>query len=48
LQVGELLAECVSFSRNAADDAMRRSQLLHHHVQMTIEGAQCGIVIRAG
>lgn len=48
MQVGELLAERVSFGRDAADDAMGRSQLLHHHVQMTIEGAQSGIVIRAG
>jgi hypothetical protein len=48
LQVGELLAESVSFGRDAANNAMRRSQLLHHHVQMTIEGAQGGIVIRTG
>jgi hypothetical protein len=48
LEVGELLAERVSFGRDAADDAMRRSQLLHHHVQMTIEGAQRRVVVRAG
>jgi hypothetical protein len=48
LQVGELLAERVSFGRDTADDAMRRSQLLHHHVQVTIEGTQGGVVVRTG
>jgi hypothetical protein len=42
-----LLAERVSLGRDAADDAMCRSQLLHHHVEMAIEGAQSWIVISA-
>ena len=48
LQVGELLAERVSLGRDAADDAMRRTQLLHHHVQVAIQGTEGGILIRAG
>ena len=43
-----MLAQCVSFGRDAADDAVGRSQLLHHHVEMTIESAQGWIVFRAG
>jgi hypothetical protein len=43
-----LLTKRVSFGRDAADDAMCRSQLLHHHVQVTIEGAQGGVVVRTG
>jgi hypothetical protein len=48
LQIGELLAERVSFGRDAADDAMRRTQLLGHQVQMAIEGAEGRILIHAG
>jgi hypothetical protein len=39
LQVGKLLAERVAFSGDATDDAMGRSQLVHHHIEMSIERA---------
>jgi hypothetical protein len=46
LKVSELLAERVSFGRDAADDTVRCSQLLHHHVEMAVESAESGIPTR--
>jgi len=36
LQVSELLTERISFGRDPADDAVCRSQLLRHHVEMAV------------
>jgi hypothetical protein len=47
LQIRELLAESVAFGRNSANHAMGRSQLLHHHIQVAVQGAERGIVRRA-
>ena len=46
LQVSKLLTERVPFRRDPADDAVCRSQLLRQHVEMAIESAQRGMVIR--
>jgi len=42
-----LLTERIAFSRDPAEDPVGRSQLLHQHVEMAIEGAHGGMVIRA-
>jgi len=39
LQISELLADRISFSRDPADDAVCHLQLLQHHVEMAIESA---------
>ena len=44
LQIGELLTKRVAFSRDPADDAVCRFQLLHDHLQLAIEGPQSGIL----
>src|SRR5215212_347138 len=46
LQISELLTQRVSFSRDPAEDAVCRAQLLHQHVEMAIEGAHRGMLFR--
>lgn len=42
-----MLPKSVAFCRDATDDAVSRSQLLHHHVEVAVQGAQSGVVLRA-
>src|SRR5215204_174377 len=45
LQIGELLTERVSFSRDPTDDAVCRSQLLHDQLELAVESTQPLILI---
>jgi hypothetical protein len=47
LQVRQLLPKSVTLCRYSANDAVGSTQLLHHHVEMTVQGAQRRIVVRA-
>jgi hypothetical protein len=44
LKIGELLPERVTLGGHSSDDAVRSSQLLHHHVEVPIERAKRGVV----